>query len=104
MATRTPASPELVKRFQSLFGALLHAGKFRPEILCALGLLGSCLTFPTEELYECLMHILVYLGRSRNLGTTYSAHVPDAGKCNTKPTPCTKPPSLRRSLSDSMHF
>ena len=34
---------------------------------------------PTQ-LYEHLMHILVYLGRSRNLGTTFSAHVPDADK------------------------
>ena len=80
MATRTPASQALTKAYGSLFGALLHATKFRPEISAALGLLGSCLTFPTEELYECLMHVLVYLGRSRNLGTTFSAHVPDANK------------------------
>ncbi|MDC0526059.1 reverse transcriptase domain-containing protein, partial [bacterium] len=76
MATRTPASPELTKRYGSLFGSLLHATKFRPEISAALGLLGSCLTFPTEKLYECLMHVLVYLGRSRSMGTTFSAHVP----------------------------
>jgi hypothetical protein len=63
-----------------LFGALLHAVKFRPEIAAALGLLGSCLTFPTPELYDCLMHVLVYLGRSRNMGTTYSAFVPGASK------------------------
>ena len=78
MATRTPASTELTKRYGSLFGALLHAVKFRPEIAAALGLLGSCLTFPTEELYECLMHVLVYLGRSRNVGITFSAHMPNA--------------------------
>ena len=80
MATRTPASAELTKRYQSLFGAELHAVKFRPEISAALQLCGACLTFATEELYDCLMHILVYLGRSRNLGCTFSAHVPDAGK------------------------
>ena len=80
VATRTPASPELTTRYGSLFGSLLHAVKFRPEIAAALGLCGSCLTFPTEELYECLMHVLVYLGRSRNLGTTYSAYVPNASK------------------------
>ena len=77
-ATRTPASTELTKRYGSLFGALLHAVKFRPEIAAALGLLGACLTFPTEELYECLMHVLVYLGRSRNVGITFSAHMPNA--------------------------
>ena len=43
-------------------------------------MLGSCLTFPNEELYEHLMHVLVYLGRSRNLGTTFSAHVDEADK------------------------
>jgi hypothetical protein len=80
IATRTPASPELTKRYGSLFGSLLHAVKFRPEISAALGLLGSCLTFPTEELYDCLMHVLVYLGRSRNLGITYSGHVLNASK------------------------
>ena len=80
MAARAPASKELTHDYGSLFGALLHAGKFRPEILAALGLAGSCLTFPTPELYECLMHILVYLGRTRNLGTTYSAYLPGANK------------------------
>ena len=80
MATRTPASPSLVKAYGSLFGSLLHAVKFRPEIAAALGRLGSCLTFPTEALYDCLMHTLVYLGRSRNVGTTFTAHGADAGK------------------------
>ena len=48
MATRTHASPELTKRYGSLYGSLRHATKFRPEISAAMGLLGSCLTFPTE--------------------------------------------------------
>jgi hypothetical protein len=80
MATREPATPELTKAYQSLYGSLLHAVKFRPEIAAALQLCGACLTFPTPELYECLMHVLVYLGRTRKLGTTFSAHMPDAGK------------------------
>ena len=62
----------------ALYGSLLHVTKFRPEISAAMGLLGACLTFPTTELYDCLMHVLVYLGRSRSLGTTFSAHAPDA--------------------------
>lgn len=45
---------------------------------CSLGLCGSALTFPTDELYDCLMHVLIYLGRSRNLGITYSGHTPNA--------------------------
>jgi hypothetical protein len=77
-ATRTPASPELTKQYGSLFGALLHAVKFRPEIAAALGLAGACLTFPTEDLYECLMHVLVYLGRTRRMGITYSAYADGA--------------------------
>ena len=40
----------------------------------ALGLLGSCLTFPTETLYECAMRALVYLARTRMLGTAFTAH------------------------------
>ena len=74
----SPADPSLTKSYGSLFGSLLHAVKFRPEIAAALQLAGACLTFPTEGLYDCLMHILVYLGRSRNLGVTFSAYVPGA--------------------------
>lgn len=80
MATRTPATPSLTKAYMSIYGSLLHAVKFRPEISAALGLCGSCLTFPTDGLYDCLMHVLVYLGRSRNMGITYSAHMPRADK------------------------
>ena len=73
-AARRPASAELTQRYGSLFGSLLHAVKYRPEISAALGLLGSCLTFPTEKLYECAMRVLVYLGRTRTLGTSFTAH------------------------------
>ena len=31
-------------------------------------------------MYQCLMRILVYLGRTRRVGTTFSAHVPGATK------------------------
>ena len=73
-ATRQPASKELTERYGSLFGSLMHAVKYRPEISTALGLLGSCLTFPTEALYECAVRVLVYLGRTRLLGTSFSRH------------------------------
>ena len=73
-ATREPASSELTKRYMSLFGALLHAVKYRPDISYALQLAGSCLTFATEGLYECLMRVLVYLGRTRLLGTSFTKH------------------------------
>ena len=71
--TRRPQAPkELIKRYGSLFGSLLHAVKYRSEIAFACQLLGTCLTYPTEELYECAMRVLVYLGRTRSLGITYS--------------------------------
>ena len=43
----------------SLYGSLLHAVKYRPEISFALQPTGSALSFPTEGLYECLMRVLV---------------------------------------------
>jgi hypothetical protein len=78
MQARTPATKEFTTKYQCLFGALLHATKFRPEISAAMGLLGACLTFPNEALYEHLMHVLVYLGRTRKMGLTYSANAVDA--------------------------
>ena len=38
MATRTPASAELLAAYQSWYGSLLHATKFRPEISAAMGI------------------------------------------------------------------
>ena len=79
MTSRTPAAPPLMKKYGSLYGAILHvASKYRPEILAAIGLLGSCLTFPTETLHYCLQRVLVYLLRTQHLGVTYSAHSPHA--------------------------
>eukprot|EP00966_Prymnesium_polylepis_P112862 2610514-Prymnesium_polylepis.1 len=49
-----PKAPEpLVKKYGSLSTA--RWSKYRPEILAAMGLLGSALTFPTELLYTCLV-------------------------------------------------
>ena len=74
-----PKAPEkLMKKYGSLYGALLHASKYRPEILASMGLLGSALTFPTERLYMCLVRVLVYLIRTKRLGITYSAHASNA--------------------------
>ena len=80
MNTRPTCSEALYKKYGSLYGGLLHAGKYRPEILAAMGLLGSCLTFPTERLYMCLQRVLVYLIRTKHLGVTYSAHAPHANE------------------------
>jgi len=52
------------KRYGLLFGALLHAIKWRPEVSATLGLCGTCLTICTEELYANLERVLVYLVRT----------------------------------------
>ena len=71
-ASRAPAPPAFVTKYGSLFGAILHAIKYRPEISIALNLCGSCLTFPTEKLYDCLVRVLVYLARTKHMGTTFT--------------------------------
>ena len=75
---RPEPTDELKKRYGSLFGALLHAIKWRPEISAALGLCGTCLIICTEELYANLERVLVYLARAKMIGTTFSAHTDGA--------------------------
>ena len=75
---RPKPDEKLIQKYGSLYGAVLHATKYRPEILAAMGLLGSCLTFPTEKLYYCLVRVLEYLVRTKNLGITYLAYAPNA--------------------------
>ena len=80
-SNRPDASADLRLHYGSLFGALLHATKYRPEVMAPLGLLGSCLSFPTQELYDLhLLRVLVYLARTRSLGITYSKHADNASK------------------------
>ncbi len=78
VATLPTQSDPLKARYGSLFDALLHAVKWGPEISAALGHCDTCLTICTEKLYQCLIRILVYLSRTRRVGTTFSAHVPGA--------------------------
>ena len=71
MATRPKASEPLMKKYGTATARCsTRPSTYRLEILAAMGLLGSCLTFPTERLYFCLMHVLVYLVRTKNLGIT----------------------------------
>ena len=67
-----------MNRYAALYGSLLHVTKYRPEVSAALGYCGTCLTFPTETLYRCLLRILVYLSRTRNLGTRFTGKADDA--------------------------
>jgi hypothetical protein len=76
-----PNPSELLNaRYGSIFGVLLHAVKWRPEISAALGNCGTCLTICNEEMYQSLIRNLVYFGRTRRVGTTFSAHLPGAAK------------------------
>lgn len=75
MGRRELASEAMRTKYGSLFGSLLHAVKYRPEIAAIMSLLGSCLTFPNEDMYQALMRVtLVYLGRSPKVGITFSRH------------------------------
>ena len=77
---RVARAPEVL-RLAVRCAVLLHAAKYRPETMAALGLLGSCLSFPTQEMYDMhLVRVLVYLARTRSLGVTYSKHADNAGK------------------------
>ena len=80
MTTRPVPDKKLLKDYQSLFGALLHVTKWRPEVSAALGRCGSCLAICTPELYECLVRILVFLSRTPELGPTFNKYAHDADK------------------------
>ena len=80
IATRTPADPKLFKDYNSLVGSLRHVVKYRPDISAAMDLLGCCLTFATLALLRCAYRVLVYLARTRRMGTTYSQHAARAGE------------------------
>ena len=56
------------------------AVKYRSEISAVMQMFGTCLTFPTDGLYECMLRVVVYLGRTRHMGTTYSASAADANE------------------------
>ena len=80
VSLRPTPSDSLKTQYGSLFGALLHTVKWRPEISAALGNCGTCLTICNEEMYQSLIRNLVYFGRTRRVGTTFSAHLPGAAK------------------------
>ena len=43
-------------------------------------LCGTCLTICTEDLYRCLLRVLVYLVRSDGLGVSFSKDAPGGAK------------------------
>ena len=79
-AARQPASKDLYQRYNSIVGSIRHCVPVRGDVSAAMDLLGRCLTFATEKLYECARRVLVYLGRTRLLGPTYCKNAPRAAE------------------------
>ena len=56
--------PKLQQKYRSLVGSLQYAASTcRADVLFTVGLLGRALTFPTNELYDSALRVLVYLAR-----------------------------------------
>ena len=65
---------ELLRRYQSICGALLYAStNTRPDIAFSTGLLCRAMGRPTPELYLAALRVLGYLHRNRNIGLRYVA-------------------------------
>lgn len=69
----SPRDTSLVKRYQSLVGALLFAaGHSRPDIAYAVGMLCRAMAYPTADLMDDALRVLYYLHRHRSVGIRYS--------------------------------
>ena len=66
--------PELVKRYQSLVGALLYAAtNTRSDVAYAVGLLCRAMSKPTNDLFKAALRVLGYLNRHKHIGLCYEA-------------------------------
>ena len=74
-------SPEAVKAYQGLVGALLYASvNTRPDVAYSVGMLCRAMAKPTPELQAAALRVLGYLYRTRELGLRYEANrLPLAG-------------------------
>ena len=75
----------LLKRYQSLVGALLYcSGNTRPDVAFAVGMLCRAMSRPTPELHADALRVLGYLYRNRHLGLRYQAdQLPLAGQSDS---------------------
>ena len=65
--------PDLLRRYQSLVGALLYCvTQTRPDIAFAVGYLSRAMGKPTERLYEDALKVLFYLYQHKEVGLRYS--------------------------------
>ena len=66
------APPDLVKRYQSLCGALLYcATNTRPDIAYTIGMLCRVMSCPDERMWGAALRVLHYLSVHRHLGLRY---------------------------------
>ena len=73
LADRDERDPKLLKRYQSLVGALLYcATHTRPDVAYSVGMLCRCMARPTDSLLAAALRVLHYLHVTRELGLRYS--------------------------------
>jgi histone deacetylase 1/2 len=77
-ATDKKAVPDqiILKRFQSLVGALLYVSiSTRPDIQFATSMLSRCMAYPNDDLLTMAERVLQYLHHTSALGLFYSSEV-----------------------------
>lgn len=73
--------PKLLESYQSLVGALLYAATAtRPDIAYAVGLLARAMTYPTQDLWQSAVRVLVYLARNEDRGLSFKV-TENGGRC-----------------------
>ena len=76
-----PPTAQFGTKYRSLVGGLGWVGPTtRPDVLHTVGILQRAYTFPTDDLFGCATQALIYLGQTADMGITFSASAPDAGK------------------------
>ena len=72
--SKEAVDPALLKRYQSLVGALLYcATNTRPDIAFAVGMLCRAMSCPTPALMQAAEMVLAYLIRNKDIGLRYAA-------------------------------
>ncbi|MDA2987416.1 MAG: reverse transcriptase domain-containing protein, partial [Actinomycetota bacterium] len=72
LVSKDKSDPALIKRYQSLVGALLYAStQTRPDIAYSVGMLCRAMSCPTPELYEQAIRVLLYLDKHPEVGLRY---------------------------------
>ena len=69
-----PVDPSLLKKYQSLVGALLYCStQTRPDVAFSVGYLCRAMAKPTNECYQDALRVLMYLDKHEDVGLRYCA-------------------------------